>query len=287
MLLSAGVMGVFAQTTETAVASSEAPLTKSGYKILPEKGDFAIGIDATPILVNLFNVVFPGGGVDPTFGNDEYTIYGQYFLENNRSVRASLGIGVINNTYKGTVQDDFAFNQPGYNGQTAIDVLKENETEVNLNVGYVFHRGYRRLQGFYGPQVGVSYETGKGTYTYANPITAGNTDPSAAFAPPLPPAAPADSRVTEVKQGNTFGFNVGGFAGVEYFIAPKLSIGGEVGVAFEMSNTTQNETTYEYWDGAQGSVQTNTVRSFNAAAPSGNISFKTIGNGNIFLSFYF
>ena len=59
--------------------------------------------------------------------------------------------------------------------------------------------------------------------------------------------AASGSRVTSDKSGKTFGIGVRGFIGAEYFIFPKISVGGEFGwgIGYSMTgaSTQKTETT--------------------------------------------
>ncbi len=297
-LFAMGVMGAYAQTAEAPQA--EVPLTKSGYKFLPEAGDYALGISANPFLNylgNAFNGNMGNNFVNNGFGNannsfGDAVIYGKYFLSADQAVRAKLVINTGQDIYKQTVQDDYAESQPGYNYQTVVDVVKDGRTAVGLNVGYEFRRGYRRLQGFYGAELGVGYSTGGTTsYEYANPITADNQSPSHATfdqnfqTTGVNPQGTVAERDIEVNRGNRFDVMLGGFAGVEYFIFPKLSIGGEIGLQFSAYTVGQTETTTETWNANLGQVLESSVREKRDKASG--LRFQTMPQGNLFMMFYF
>lgn len=53
------------------------------------------------------------------------------------------------------------------------------------------------------------------------------------------------TRTLEVKNGFGFGITVRAFVGVEYFIAPKMSIGAEYGYALGFNTRGYGETTTE------------------------------------------
>ena len=276
LLFCAGIVGAFAQ--EESAANAE---------LLPVQGDFGISVDAAPFFKYIGNM-FNGSQDNPApyFGNKnnyELTIRGVYFLQDDASIRAALSLNIGNEIFKGTVADDYALTQPGYNGQTVIDVKESDFANVDLKVGYGFHRGYGRLQASYGPQIGINFSGTRASYTYANSIQEANQTPSTYnFVGNI---VGFGERKLEEKSGNTFGASVGAFAGVEYFIAPKLSIGGEIGLGVNVFNTWQGETTTEKWDTSQGNAVENSTRSL--YGKTGGVALRTITNGGIFLSFYF
>ncbi len=257
-------------------------VNKRGISLLPEAGDFAIGIDATPFLNylgNFFNQA--GSNTAPYFEGVDYKIYGKYFLESDRAIRAKLMFNIGNDKYDYVVADDERrTNNPLDVNATTLDVSNYSNTSVGLSVGYEFRRGRGRIQGFYGGEVGVGFETSKIKYEYGNPITAANPFPTTWFG-----YNSDNTRTTEYKNGNTISAGVAGFVGVEYFFAPQLSIGGEFNLGFAFSTTSQSERTGELWDTATNSVRTLSARSgsWNAS----EIRFSTVPTGSIFLMFHF
>lgn len=283
---------VVAEEEELTITKTEAPVTSKGYKILPEEGDFALGIDATPFfeyIGNMFNGTVNNKA--PWFGGEEgeaLTIIGKYFLKDNRAIRASLSLNVGSTVTKKDVMDDYANNTPGmYNNQTVIDVKKVNGLhELGLTAGYEYRRGYRRLQGFYGPEIGIEFSKTKTKYTYANEITEANQIPTW-YDFEEDALGTSGERTLESKNGATLGISLGGFAGVEYFIAPKLSIGGEVGLGLKLSNTWQNEKTVEQWSQGEENVVEYSTRSLDGETGSVDFGTKFKATGKIFIMFHF
>lgn len=273
-------------------------LTKNGYRYLPVKGDYAIGIEATPFFEYLGNMFTDGTNKAPLFNGTDNTIYGKYFLENNRAVRAKLRLNIGKDTYKGVVpNDEQVANNPLNPLATALDLKKVNSTDVELRVGYEFRRGHGRVQGFWGGEVGFGIASGKIKYDHGNPMTTANPNPNTwDFANVDPDYARIPSRATEAKLGNTFSGTIAAFAGVEYFFAPQLSIGGELNLGFTFAKRGQDETTYEYWNASSNNRETQTLRGgswieedgsnwYNVEANSTGLFTKV--TGQIFLLFYF
>ena len=286
-------MGAFAQAE-----NSNEVLTKKGFKILPEAGDIALGVDAAPFLNYAGN--FLNGATTntaPTFGSQGFGIYGKYFLDNDVAVRARLNVHTGRTVYKQTVADDYKTALPEYAGQspTTVDVMTAGSTAVSLAVGYEMRRGYRRLQGFYGAEFACSFSTSNDAYEWGNPLSEGNQAPTwHNFSTNA--TSTAGTRTTLVNNGKTFGVGVNGFVGVEYFVASKISVGGQLLLGITGSNTGQTETTTESWDTGTASVIERTVRSRNASTstapdhpsvPSGNFAFRTVNTGAIFVMFHF
>jgi hypothetical protein len=284
LCLCAGFSAI-AQEAETPSSASGAVVTKKGTPILPQAGDYAIGISANPFLSYLGN--FFGKQNDnaaPAFGWGAFTVYGKYFLEDNRAIRARLNINYGSEQDKQFQRDDqLAANDPLLGARaTVADVRQVGRQGLNLSVGYEFRRGRGRLQGFYGGEVTLGYGKVNTTYTWANPMTEVNQAPtSTAWVAGVvnPPY-----RTLKNKGGLTVDLGLGGFAGVEYFIAPQISLGGEVGLGLGYATTGQSETTEEYFNAGTAQVEEATRR---GGAPGRNFTFAANGNGAIFLLFHF
>ncbi|MDR3093547.1 MAG: hypothetical protein LBU62_02745 [Bacteroidales bacterium] len=251
--------------------------------LLPQAGDFALGVDANPF-ANLFNGT---QGLDLYFGDKRslYGIYGKYFLTDKQAVRAKVLLNVTSDIDKEVVVDDSNLAQPqNLNPDaTTIDSRKTSSTEVWIHLGYEWRRGYRRVQGFYGGEVMLGYGNGSRKYTYGNPITAVNTNPTSYnFDSNLYPQTANGYRVLERKDGATFGVGLGAFVGAEYFLAPKLSIGGEVGLGFKYYTQGQSEVTEEY--ALNNSVFESARRTSGGYSSAG---FGVTPYGNVFLLFHF
>ncbi len=304
IILSIGLclcVGFAAMAQESDQSENPAFLSKRGVPLLPKAGDFAIGIDATPFLKyvgNFFNQA--GTNEAPLFNGVSNTIYGKYFLEDDRAIRAKLSLGIGSDQMKGVVPNDEArANDPLNTTATTVDVLKNNYTNVELRVGYEFRRGHGRVQGFYGGEVGFGYGTSKQTYEWSNPMTSLNQRPSSYNFNNGNIGTPA-TRPTESKGGAAIAASIAGFAGVEFFIAPQFSIGGEFNLGFSYVSRRQSEFTTETWNSNTSSVQTLQTREGSwpqvldnngdvvwARAEAGTTKLYTKPSGSIFLMFYF
>jgi len=221
--LAFGVTSVFAQDLTS----------KKGETMLPESGDWAIGITANPFLNYLGNFIGGNGlNVAPNFNflSTNQTILGKYFVDEKTAYRAGirLGFGSVSTHTKVPVV-------PATNPATFVDdVTKVGATNIGLTAGMEWRRGKTRLQGFYGAEAGIALGSGKTTNTYGNAISSTN---------------PVPSRITEIKNGSTFGLGLRGFIGAEYFILPKMALGGEFGWGLTLATTGEGQTTTEGWDG--------------------------------------
>lgn len=275
MCLAGLILSVQAQETEGMVS-------KKGVPILPEQGDIAVAINAVPVfnfIGNMFN-----GTVGNTIGwnymtdwTNSNSIYVQYYLEEDVSARVGFRFGnnqVINQEF--VVKDVTPVPDPDV---LVTDKMVTNNTNLNLGGHYLMHRGKGRVQGYYGAGVVFMYRTNSQKYTYGNPITSTFTSPETHdFGTNLT----GTGRVTDVKNIVSVGAGVQAVIGAEYFMAPKLSIGGEFGYGVMFVRNNGGTVTEERWNGLEVETE-ETVRANDGAINLDNTNF----GGAIYLKFHF
>ena len=232
---------------------------------LPKAGDVTIGVNAIPFLNYLGNVFGKqfdnainaneiGGvpafneGVIPGLDNPTMSIFGKYFLSDQTAVRLNVGIGIRSQTQSNYVQDDAAVAENPLSVDQVEDTYKYRNSGMSVAVGYEWRRGGKRLQGFWGGQAILAYSNSKHFLGYGNAITELNQDPSSTpinvwnnsnilvndnglpinLRPNLNNNIGGNSRLLMQSDGRSWTYGVGGFVGVEYYIAPKISIGCEM-----------------------------------------------------------
>lgn len=227
---------------------------------LPETDDWAIGIDATPFLSYFGNFI---GGTDanaaPTWNylTTNQTITGKYFVSESMAYRGSLRLGFGSNSNSmmvGDRSDTTVYDYPEV-PEEVENSFKTSYTNIGLSGGIEWRKGKGRLQGFYGGELGIMLSSSKASYTYGNELTqvtnasnvdVDNTDDSMNGGANLttdPSVAASNARILEAKSGMMFGVGLRGFIGAEYFVLPKLSIGGEFGWGLMfMANGTSSTT---------------------------------------------
>jgi hypothetical protein len=294
--LAFGVTNAFAQDLTS----------KKGEPILPEAGDWGIAIDATPFLNyagNMFGKT--ANNVAPTwnFFTTAQTITGKYFKDASTVYRGSLRIGFGGNTVREMVADRTTPSNTVVTYPTA-QPLKENTwkhsgTTIGLAGGIEKRKGKTRLQGYYGGEVGIYFSTSKDKFTYGNALsapTAGNLNPVTVFtddqiagsnnynatASNDIQGAVGAARATERKNGSTISFGVRGFIGAEYFVLPKMSIGGEFGWGLGLTSTGKSKTTWESigQSNASGSVPS-TGSTTIEGSKQGNFALDTDGKNSV------
>lgn len=248
--------------------------SKKGEPILPEEGDWGIGIDATPFLNyagNFFGKTNNNNAPTFDFLTSNQTIVGKYFKDATTAYRAAIRLGFGSNSTTALVQQD---------GQSDPNVTVEDKRTVSgngfgLSGGIEFRKGKTRLQGYYGGELGIFFGGGKEKYTYGNAFSSTNTSPTTTnFGSNI--IGPA--RVTETKFGSTFQFGLRGFIGAEYFVLPKMSIGGEFGWGLSFTSVGQGQVTTESWDFSNNSVKTTTTKT----GKSSSFGLDTDNNNSVF-----
>lgn len=272
--------------------------SKKGEPILPEAGDWAIGIDATPFL-NYAGNFFGKNNANtaPTWNFQSWNsmILGKYFVEEKKAYRAGIRLGFGNNTVREMVADRSKAPATLTVFPTADPMVentwKRSQRNIGLTGGLEIRKGKTRLQGYYGGEIGLYLAGGKDKFTYGNALNPNNTPAVVvtnddAFvganninaAPPIQGVI-GSARATEIKWGSTFGFGLRGFIGAEYFILPKMAIGGEFGWGLMFSSTGKSKTTWEsIGNSSSPTVGTTTIE----GSKSGSFGIDTDNMNNLF-----
>lgn len=254
--LAFGVTNAFAQDLTS----------KKGEPFLPEAGDYAIAVDATPFLNyvgNFFGKTANNAAPNWNYLTNNMTITGKQFKDANTAYRASVRLGFGSNTSKAQIAQPVATaptfpTLPTY----AEDKRSASSTNVGISVGLEKRRGKTRLQGVYGAELGLGISTSGEKYTYGNALNPTGTPVvtvanSTNFGSNITTDTYGNqARVTRRKNGLGFQFGVRAFVGAEYFVAPKVSIGGEFGwgIGFGMQGKSKTTTESIGIDGGGNSV---------------------------------
>lgn len=245
--------------------------SKKGTPILPQAGDWAVSIDAAPFLNYLGNFIGGDGlNVAPTFDflTTNQTFVAKYFVENNKAYRLGLllDLGTVSNTTK----------TPRLPIATPITYVDDKTTmkatNIALSGGLEWRRGIGRLYGFYGAEAGMSMGSATTEFKYGNPISTDN---------------PVNQQLS-AKSGLNFGLGLRAFAGVEYFVLPKISVGGEFGWGVEMLASGEGEVITDIWTGTGiNTVTTKTGKAFAFGLQSDNNSTIFGPAGQLRVTFHF
>ncbi len=260
-------VSVFAQDVANGGSSFK---SKNGHEVLPQAGEWAIGVSATSALTyfgNAFNGATANNNA-PVFGyanNPNYQIFGglpapiffgKYMVDANTAYRVKFQLNYNATTNNGYVLKN-AVIQNVLLPEFVEDKQNLSNTTVVIGGGIEKRRGSGRLQGIYGGEVLLGYTSGNTDYSYGNALEisfpSANTTNTTNFGSNLVGGL-AGSRLLEEKFSNRFLVGARGFIGVEYFVAPKISLGGEVGYTLGFQTRGKNYKLYEVMD--QGALQT-------------------------------
>lgn len=236
-------------------AYGDATVNKRGIALLPTCGDFAIGMDATPFLRYAGNMFNGTQDNEAPFASslDEVAIYGKYFVQPDRAIRAAVRLNFGQDTQNEDV--------PNY-----VDKIKVSDFGITLIGGYEWRRGHGRVQGFYGAEGRIFFNSKSVKIEYNEAISVTN-----------------DERPTKIKTSPEFGIGAAGFVGVEYFFAPKISLGAEFNLAFDVAFSGKSKTETEDWDASNQQVVKNTIK----GKSSTDFNLRTNPTGSLFLMFHF
>jgi hypothetical protein len=295
--------------------AQENMMSKRGTPILPEAGDWSIGIDAVPFIDWAFDKtrIFSNTGVTSSGGavtsQVPMTLVGLYMKDANTAYRARLGLNFNSHSTDYTIHVNNDSSDAG--SHEATDNIKTSHMGIMLGAGIQKSRGKGRLHGIYGAEAMIGFDGGtKTTYDYGNAFildsaTAahggdltynagiGQANIYSATAPGNTTAA--NTRTTESKTGSGISFGVDAFVGVEYFVAPKMSVSAEYNWGIMLSTHGEGETTSEYTVANTStstvypySVKTNTSKSGKSSDFNvGNGDINTSSTGSIVFHFYF
>ncbi len=208
-------------------------VNKHGNIILPQKGEIGIGLSADPFFYyigNMFN-----GNIDNSLDLSDQTVYFRYFLNSDAALRIALTVNTTNKVANYYVIDDAA----RLSNPLSQQQVEDRETTMSHfyqgRVGYEGFRGYKRLRGFYGADLGYSYKKSSIKREYGNQMNTQNPSPTTNW-------GNLSDRPLEMNDGAVMTISLGAFTGIEYYFAPKMCIGTELGLTYGHSWGTQSYT---------------------------------------------
>ena len=281
MLLAAGmaVLSLSAQETE-----------KKQY--LPEAGDWAIGFDAKPILNyvgNIFNGTsdneFETLGGEPALNNYGPTVslMGKYMLTDEFALKANLGVLLKNDKQAYYIQDDAATILDPLSNAKVADYKATRNTGVSLMAGAEYRLGKKRIQGVFGAGVLFGVQKRVVNYSYGNLMTTINQNPTVAGQ--FNVWSNGYRTVKEFNAAPDFYAGLTGSAGVEFFVAPKISLGAEVSL---VAAYKVNQQTFSYSEGYNPSTEVIERKTDLVSPMTGTFYLGTQNlGGSVYMSFFF
>ena len=239
------LIALAALTLVTATARSQ----EIEVEYTPKTGDYAISVSAIPMTTfigQLFNGALANNyaefGGQAFIGGDVNTVpfqkiaplmsvSGKYFLDKETALRVNLGLIYQRTNAKTYALDDAELAVNPFSQKKVIDTHLNSNTGMSLMVGLEKRAGKERLQGVYGAGLLFAMNNVYDKYTYGNAITDINQAPTESNGGSLPAAMTGfayNRLIKDYNMGASLHAGVVTFVGVEYFIVPKISIGGEV-----------------------------------------------------------
>lgn len=242
------------------IANAQELVSKKGFIILPEAGDIVLGFDAVPLAdlaLNFANIMVNTGqtaGHPGYVGGFNQVIVGKYFMSESMAIRAKIGINTNRTSataYFDDPKDMLAYPLDPDQWGELKDVAVSTSREIILAGGLEFRRGHNRLQGFYGAEalIGLAHSGTSNKYGI-------EMNQETVVTNPWVPAV----RTLSTSAGNAISFGLRGFIGVEYFFAPKMSVGGEFGWGLGITTTPRGKVKTETWVVADSKVKEETTK---------------------------
>lgn len=301
-ILLTGILLACLCSAAVTVSAKDGKEKKDVSEYLPEAGDFAISVSANPF-INFVGNIFNNTAYQTigTFGGDPYnagginqprvSIAGKYMLTDELGLRVNLGWIHDANTQNDYVPDDAELKNNPLSGKKLTDSHITRRSGGSFSAAIEYRVGKRRVQGVFSAGLMYAFSYDRTKYTYGNAITEINQNPSTAFQnsavrPNLVPDGFSSMRYLSIF--NDSPSNYAGLilsAGIEWFVAPKVSIGGEVNIS-----ALYNWTKATYFTGEGFNTISNAVETWTELeSPSSHgFSFGTRNIGsNLSVTFYF
>lgn len=220
--------------------------SKNGVHILPQRGDWALAIDARPF-TRIFNFDSDAGFQFPT----DNTFIGKKFIKPDLAHRFKLRLAFNSNT-----DDEFIMQDGQVTPDPTVvvkDVMQDNQTVVMVGYGIEKRSGYMRLQALYGGEVLISYDDRSTSYEYGNHYSMENPVPTTTyFGNNIPDYG---YRVVFTEYGYSLSVMARAFLGIEFFFAPKIAIGGEFGWGVAYTMNAEGKQKVSSWDDEANNVK--------------------------------
>lgn len=270
---------------------------------LPEAGDWSLGFDVKPVFKyvgGLFNNYaqqstledFPAGQPsfypldknDPEYNDYQYypsvSIMGRYMLTDELGIKANLGVTLKNDKSGAYVSDDAASILDPLSESKVGDYKNTRTAGLSLQAGVEYRVGRKRVQGVFGGGILFGLQSVREVYSYGNEMTLINQQPTSAY-------SYNNGYRTLKTYSNAPDFFAGlyGSAGVEFFVAPKVSLGAEVSLCAGYQVQQQEYNLSEGYNQSTEVIEkkTDLVKPLNG---SFQLSTKNLG-GSLYLAFYF
>lgn len=257
-------------------AGMDAQEQKTETQYLPEAGDWALGVDVVPVLRyvgnafngNTNNEYIDNLGGEPFINSNkrfnsrslmpDVSIQGKYMLTDEWGLRANVGLmfrSIYDNRY---AVDDKALLLNPLSEDKVVDKAHNTKNGMSVMVGGEYRKGKKRVQGVFGFGLLFAFQNDKTTYSYGNQMTEINQTPSVGFSSGSVYDGNNYRLLKTNGSGSDFYTGVTGSAGIEWFVAPKISLGAEVNLSLYYIFGNQDYTESEGYNPSTGKVETRT-----------------------------
>ena len=257
-------------------AGMDAQEQKTEKQYLPETGDWALGVDVVPVLRyvgnafngNTNNEYIDNLGGEPFINSNkrynsrslmpDVSIQGKYMLTDEWGLRANVGLmfrSIYDNRY---AVDDKALLLNPLSEDKVVDKAHNTKNGMSVMVGGEYRKGKKRVQGVFGFGLLFAFQNDKTTYSYGNQMTEINQTPSVGFSSGSVYDGNNYRLLKTNGSGSDFYTGVTGSAGIEWFVAPKISLGAEVNLSLYYIFGNQDYTESEGYNPSTGKVETRT-----------------------------
>lgn len=222
---------------------------KNGHDILPADGDYCLSMNGAPVIDFALNAINFMNNTGQTAQHPGFitglpnNITGKYFINDTLAYRGTVSIITSSNT------ETFYFDDPNDTSSDPAELADKATTsacDVMLSLGREYRRGHNRLQGFYGAE-GI--------------LVVGSSKSKNKYGMEAADALPWDgsSRVISSSTGLGIGVGARAFIGVEYFFAPKISLGAEFGWGLGIATSGRGKTVSEVNDNGNIVEETSSI----------------------------
>ncbi|MCL2167702.1 MAG: hypothetical protein FWH59_01085 [Lentimicrobiaceae bacterium] len=291
------VMGFSVVAQEETDSQISSKKEKKEKFLLPEKGEWAIGTDFVPILRTLGTVFWgesePMGfqGTPYPFSyknaNPNVSLMVKYMAGKKCAIRANLGIGIHSFTsVSDSIPDDAAIMNDATSNAKVVDKMTGNKYSVNLSLGAEYRVGKKRIQGIFGGDLLFGIAGGSNTYKFGNEMTEDNQTPTS-FSQTVYTNTHTSpySRILSSKYDGAIAVGLQLTTGVEVFVAPKISLGGQVNLSYVFMYNSRNTIKYEGYNGDTQQVEKGKEK---RTQPTWSHDFSTNNVGaSLYMLFYF
>ncbi len=214
-------------TILTAIALCSLPFTaqaQSEEDYLPKAGDLGLSVSANPI-----SQIISTSSTQPLV-----SISGKYMVSDKSALFLNVGWIYNYNHYNYYADDDAALYLDPFSRAKVIDTEENHITGLNISFGGERRIGKGKVQGVFGGGIMYAFSYYDTRYSYGNAITSINQQPSISddlysdINNPDVPGVSYQRYLSEFNTTPTHYIGLTGYAGVEWFVAPKVSVGAKL-----------------------------------------------------------